>query len=249
MKIAAFDLEIAKILPDDTPDWQAHRPLGITCAAVLATGPDPLIDDWDFTWKGTPQLTPSGCQDMVKKLQWLADQGYTIVTVNGLGFDFQILAEESDMWRECAYIALLHHCDFMLMSLCGKGWPTGLNALAEYAGSQKLKSVTLKDGSALNDMHGAVAPQLWADGEYEAVLTYLNQDVKSTLAIAQKALDIGYLGWHSSTGRFWSVGLSQDNTLPTVDQTLKWPRPNTSWMTNPINPDSLAQWAWESDAP
>ena len=38
MKYLAFDIEIAKDLPEGEPDWKQHRPLGITCAATFAAG-------------------------------------------------------------------------------------------------------------------------------------------------------------------------------------------------------------------
>ena len=31
----AFDIETARHLPDARADWRSHRPLGITCAAML----------------------------------------------------------------------------------------------------------------------------------------------------------------------------------------------------------------------
>ena len=34
-KMLAFDIEIAKELPDDFDDFKSYRPLGISCAAAL----------------------------------------------------------------------------------------------------------------------------------------------------------------------------------------------------------------------
>jgi hypothetical protein len=34
-KYLAFDLEIAKVIPDTERDIKAHRPLGISCGATL----------------------------------------------------------------------------------------------------------------------------------------------------------------------------------------------------------------------
>ena len=121
MKLAAFDLEIAKILEPGDYDWKAQRPLGITCAAVKATGPNPAVDNWEMEWKGTPQLSQAACEDIVNKLCWLASEGYLIVTVNGVGFDFDVLAEESGSPYTCADLAINHHVDLMLMSVCRLG--------------------------------------------------------------------------------------------------------------------------------
>jgi hypothetical protein len=145
----------------------------------------------------------------------------------------------------CADIALNHHCDLMFMSVCELGWPVGLQALAEGAGVKpKLKTVTLKDGTALQGMDGAKAPELWQAGEFDAVLAYLRQDVQATLETAQSALKVGYLGWYSSTGRWWQVRLPSGK-LPTVADCLKWGRPDTSWMDNPITREGLVAWTGE----
>jgi hypothetical protein len=45
---------------------------------------------------------------------------YTIVTWNGTGFDFDILAEESGMLAECKGLAV-NHVDMMFHVLCRLG--------------------------------------------------------------------------------------------------------------------------------
>ena len=243
MKLASFDLEIAKAVEGD--DWQAQRPLGISCAMAMTNNPlttDPGDNPWLLTWKGDPQLSMGGAEDMVRKLQWLAEWDYTIVTVNGAGFDFAVLAEESGMVAECADLMLNHHCDMMMMSVCKLGWRVGLESLAHGAGVQgKLHNVSLKDGRIIDNMNGAMAPQLWAEGEHEAVLSYLKDDVRATLETAERAVELGSLGWYSSKGRWWKVPLV-DGRLPTVAECLAWPRPDTSWMSDPIDPDALVAW-------
>lgn len=264
MKFAAFDIEIAKILPEGEIDWQAERPLGISCAAITLSPEMLHFGDYDGVacWYGLTNGFPydgSGgdyrtrihgrmdrreCAGLVRNMLSLAQvDGYTFVTVNGLGFDFQILAEESGMWRECADLALNYHCDLMMMTVCAKGWRTGLDSLAKGAEIEsKLKSVALKDGSVLHGMNGAMAPQMWADGEYDAVLAYLRQDVVATMGVAQTAVARQALRWVSSKGREWRIGIP-DGRLPTCAEMLQWQRPDTSWMTDPPNPAEIAGWA------
>jgi hypothetical protein len=45
MPLAAFDIEIAKEIPDDDCDWLRHGPIGISCAAFIREGADttPLV--------------------------------------------------------------------------------------------------------------------------------------------------------------------------------------------------------------
>ena len=52
MKFASFDLEIATELPEDTADYVACMPLGITCAAAALTD----ISDVRF-WRAKERLS------------------------------------------------------------------------------------------------------------------------------------------------------------------------------------------------
>ncbi len=242
MKLAAFDIEIFKEIPEGESDWKKHRPLGISCLAIMASDKRerPILSYADAK---TPRpLAAYELKVAVKEMQRLANDGYVFVTVNGLGFDFDVLGEESGMVAECADLALNHHVDLMVMSVAKLGWPVGLRALAMGAGVEsKLKEVTLKDGSTYDDMHGAKAPELWQAGEYEAVLAYLKQDVKATLETAEAALRLGYLGWFSTAGKWWKVDLP-GGKLPIVADCLQWKRPDTSWMSNPLTRESLLAW-------
>lgn len=253
MKLVSFDLEIAKAVEGD--DWQAQRPLGISCAAA-AWYPRESSKIWnslmwfagdDFSnqpWSGA--MTQNQCRKIVKDLRDMVADGATIVTVNGLGFDFSILAEESGMVEECADLALNHHCDMMLMSVCYHGWPVGLDALAAGAGVQgKLHNVALKDGTILEGMGGAMAPQMWERGEHEAVLAYLKDDIKATLEAATVSVECGRLRWLSKKGKAWSVPLMRFDSayhFPVVSEMMTWPKPDTSWMDNPMDVDELARW-------
>ena len=133
-------------------DWQAQqRPLGISCAAVMTSQPHITHGDtctWhthkDFVGDIPPaSMSAEHCRSMVRGLMGPLADGFTIVTVNGAGFDFAVLAEESGMVAECADLAINHHCDMMLISVCKLGWPVGLEAPAIGAGVKgKLHNVT-----------------------------------------------------------------------------------------------------------
>lgn len=247
MRLASFDLEISKAVEGN--DWHAQRPLGISCAAVALSEPGGTSESYDFFLSSdNGPMSQNTAAQIVQALNDYVSSGYLLVTVNGLGFDFLILAEESGLWDQCGRLALHHHCDMMLMSLCRFGWPIGLDALA--AGMKvtgKLHNVTLKDGTPIEDMSGARAPEMWINGEREAVLAYLKDDVRSTVQIARAALDTYSLHWQSRKGVWYGVPLKTgDNglaVLPTAAECLAWrPRPNNSWMSDPMNPDDLTAW-------
>jgi replicative DNA helicase len=96
-KYIAFDIETAADIPGPDFNWRPHRPIGITCAAIVASdSPDPVV--WHGkTDAGAPaaRMTCDEAREVVKSLVQKVAEGYTIVTWNGLGFDFDVLAEES----------------------------------------------------------------------------------------------------------------------------------------------------------
>src|SRR5574338_1487953 len=92
----AFDLEIARVIPDGVEDWSRFRPFGITCAATVEIEGTPKI------WHGhTPdggiaaQMSREEAAELVAYLEAEVAAGKTLLTWNGAGFDFSVLAEES----------------------------------------------------------------------------------------------------------------------------------------------------------
>jgi hypothetical protein len=223
MKYLAFDIEIFKVVPKDAPDWKPYRPLGISCAATMAsTGEAPLI--WyenDYAPMKKPLLL-----DMFAYLCDKEARGYKILTWNGLGFDFDVLAEESG--ADCADLAL-NHIDMMFHLFCLKGFPLGLNAAALGMG---LPGKT-------EGMDGALAPELWQNGEYEKVLEYVSQDVRTTLALAQAVDAAGKLNWTAKSGRANSVPIPR---WLTCREALDLPLPDTKWMTDPWSRRKFTEW-------
>jgi hypothetical protein len=141
-KYLAFDIETAKVLPRDVVggDILAHRPLGITCAAALATDKKESQLFYSTDASGIPSAQMRK-DDLSALVDFLTDQiknGYTIVTHNGLGFDFDVLAEESGCLNDCRKLAI-GHVDTMFHVFCCKGFGVGLdkaggNCLACWSG-------------------------------------------------------------------------------------------------------------------
>lgn len=231
-KYLAFDIETAKITPDGD-DIQNHRPLGISCWAVA------LLDDGgeivarsycgtDSEGNNTQQMNQMECMALVRMLRGRTEMGYTLLTHNGCSFDMDILAEESGMHAECAELAM-NSIDTCLQIHCIKGFPVGLEAIARGMGLQ----------GKIEGMSGALAPQLWADGEYDKVLEYVAQDARSTLEVALEIERRRGLTWISKTGR--------RNSLPierwlTVKECLALPLPDTSWMSDPLPRSKFTGW-------
>ncbi|HLP17445.1 MAG TPA: hypothetical protein VK470_14370, partial [Bacteroidota bacterium] len=234
MKFASFDLEIAKVIENDTPDWRSMTPLGITCAAVALTG----CDDPRF-WHGRPKLTQEECCKLVADLQAIVAEGYTLLTWNGSSFDFAVLAEESGMYRECVELNAMH-IDMMLLVTFVKGYFLGLQKALIGAGlAGKLKHVTLNDGTPLTEMNGALAPKLWAQGECDAVLSYLRDDVLQPLLLAEHIEREKKIRWTSNAGKPQFVAVPK---LLTVRECFSLPIPDTSWMKDPPSRGHFIEW-------
>jgi hypothetical protein len=92
-KYLAFDIETAKDVPGEDFNWKPHRPLGIACAAALpCDAREPLL--WHGkTETGAPagKMSREEARELVRRLAQLVEEGYTLLTWNGLGFDFQHL--------------------------------------------------------------------------------------------------------------------------------------------------------------
>lgn len=225
MKYLAFDIEIARTLPEDETEWKAHRPLGITCAAAASS--DGELWNWWASDNGkfTEKMTQDQCLTIVFALQDMSRDGYTILTWNGLGFDFGILAEESQSEYFCKELAL-NHIDMMFHFHCAQGYHIGLDAAA--------KGMGLPGKPA--GMSRPLAPELWAKGEYHRVLDYVSWDVKTMLAVAEAVDVAGRLGWTARTSS-WMFP-----KWLTVQEAMALPEPETSWISGLWPRDKFYGW-------
>lgn len=154
--------------------------------------------------------------------------GYTIVTHNGLGFDFDILAEESGRIKDCKKVARTH-VDMIFHIFCEKGFGVGLNAAAKAIGESKSEG-----------MSGSLAPRLWKEGEHQKVLDYVAHDCRLTLDVATKSEQKGTFRWITQKGK--KAFFALPSGWLTVEDAMKLPLPDTSWMDNPWNRSKLSGW-------
>ncbi len=229
-KYLAMDLEIAKEIPEGTTDWWQHAPLGISCAATWASD-EPEVVLWSGRGENghAPQMSEIEVADLVAYLAYAANQlGYTIVTHNGTSFDWRMLAIESNSLADCALLAM-NSIDSMFHFFALRGHFIGLDKIAKGAG---LPGKT-------EGMSGALAPQMWANGEYDKVLEYVAQDVRTTLDVALAVEQQGCVRWISNSGRPNRVPLTR---WLTVAEAMMLPEPDQSWMTNPVKRSQFVEW-------
>jgi len=229
-KYVAFDLETAKILPENFGDLHDHRPLGISCTATWCSD-ESVAETFHSTnadGSPAPQMTAQDLTAFIEHLKIKSQAGYTIITHNGLGFDFDILGEESGQTEDCRALARTH-VDMMFHFFCGKGFPIKLNAAAKAIGMSKPANVD-----------GSVAPQLWKDGEAQTVLDYVAQDCRLTLDVGKTSEAAKRIRW--ITGRGTTSSLELPDGWLTVEEASTLPLPDTSWMDNPWPRSKFTGW-------
>lgn len=229
-KMVSFDIEIAKELPDNFDSFKRYRPLGISCAAAMTH------DEKAAVWYGgkqagtfTDRISKSEAVEIIDYLWNLKQDGYQIYTWNGLGFDFDILYEESG-WDERCKVLARTHVDMMFHFFCIKGYAISLEKAAKGMGL---------DGKT-EGMDGALAPKLWHEKEYQQVLEYVTQDARLTIELAKRCESESMVRWTSNRGLMQKCPLP--NGWLTVDKALELPEADTSWMADPWPRHKFTGW-------
>jgi hypothetical protein len=229
-RYVAFDIETAKVTPAGDPEWKNYRPLGISCASTVCEGDDPLL--WfGRTPDGQPadRMSPADVTRLVAYLQAEAADGATLLSWNGLGFDFDILGEESGLVEPCRQLAL-KHVDMMFHIFCMLGYPISLDTAAH---GMRLPGKT-------KGIDGALAPRYWAEGRRREILEYVGQDARTTRDVCHAVEAAGCLNWVSGRGRSQSF-LIPDGWL-TVEQAMRLPVADNSWMDRPMDREKFTGW-------
>lgn len=216
MKYVAFDIEIAKEVPNGE-DLHDYRPLGITCAATVTESGNLRV--WHDNY--APQMSPEYIMQLIHYL-WLQheDHGRFPLTWNGMGFDFPVLAEEShdpDSVNACKHLAI-NHIDPGFQMVCQRGFMVGLNTAA--------KGMFLSGKT--EGMHGGLAPTMWKGSreDQDKVLEYVTQDTKTTAELYEAILEHGELRWTSKAKRaaIWWPKFEDDKTrLLTAAEAMELP--------------------------
>lgn len=226
----AFDIETAKIVPGETFNWYAHRPLGITCIGSQISGEEPRV--WcslGADGRPAPQMARADLCEFVAFLADQMDRGVVPLSWNGLAFDFDVLAEETGKFDACRHLAM-NHIDMMFHIVCEKGFPVAL----------KNAATGLKLPGKLAGVEGIDAPRLWQAGQHETVLEYVAQDVRTTLAVAETSEARRSFAWTTRKGTMGTMPLA--NGWLTVRESLELPHPDMSWAADPPKRERFTAW-------
>ena len=223
---AAFD--ILTTAANHQGNLRHHHPLGIACAAVWTTGAK-RSSVWYGLRSGrgpTPRMNRSEVRRLVYYLEELVTRGYTLVTWNGTGFDWNILATESGEYAMCRQLAR-QHVDMMFHVVCARGHRLSLHKAVRGMGVAK-------------QANKWDAEQLWSDGEYGKVLKRLSEDVHSTLDVAHESERRRSLDWLSGAGR--KTSLSLPNGWLSVREAIHLPPPNVAGLESPASRHAAVAW-------
>jgi hypothetical protein len=182
----------------------------------------------DEEGKPQPQMSRAECQTLVEELASYVRQGFTLLTWNGLGFDFDVLAEESGMHSTCCELARAH-VDMMFHFFCLQGYPLGLDTAAKGMGL----------AGKVEGMDGSQAPMLWQTGEFDKVLGYVTQDVITTLDVAKQVAARGQIRWRTRAGKANRVAIAH---WLTVSNALVLPLPDSAWIRKPMTRQRFTAW-------
>ena len=221
-KFLALDIETAKVLPDG-PTYDPSDRWGFAARRCWQRETISRSSGIPSTPTGRP-VRRCSARDTSQLLDFLGSQvadGFTILSWNGLGFDFDILAEESGRHDLCRQLAVTH-VDLMFHVFCEKGFAVGLDAAAK----------ALCSRGKTKGMVAVLAPKMWAEGQTQQVLQYVADDCRLTLDVAKSAEMDGRFAWITKRGTESSFYLTGGRWL-TVHEVLQLPEPDTSWMAEP----------------
>lgn len=240
-KFVAFDVETTRsegpvVEPSD---------LQITCAATVTHESDVRLWHAPRIAQGESYgatMAPEHVKELFDYLYKLHEEGYQVISWNGLRFDWCVIAtnlEDPGLYAKCAAVAM-DHIDIMFDVFCVKGFPVGLDAAAGGLGV----------GGKLEGMSGSLAPDLWEQGgeQQELVLKYVRQDAILTAKVLLAIYRRGWFQWRARSGRVQQVALPMINgRLMVVNEALKLAEPDTSWMDTPMTRESFYMWTLPED--
>ena len=235
-KWCTFDIETSRIIPKVFEgDIFQFSPLQVSTAAVHVRRGDKEYTQSYFSRDDTgaiqPRMSKADVKAYVEKLEFLRRSEFPVFSWCGTGFDWRILAEESGELKLCADLCLNHY-DIAFQFLMTLGYFISLETAAEKTGMKKFGGV-----------HGADAPQLWVDGQYDLARAYVEQDCRVTSAVVDLVLKDGEIRWVSRGGFKLQMRFDQLLTVKECLNQLKMP--DQSWMTKKIVPSDLLAWTKE----
>ncbi|MBN1436318.1 MAG: hypothetical protein JW936_04530 [Sedimentisphaerales bacterium] len=229
MQLLSFDIEISNIF-DLKPyeDINKYAPFHISVASTVINEGDQRL--WYSTGKdNTPELKMSKetANELLCYLKAMQDDGFMVCAWNGLSFDIQWIGYNADNMKLASEIALKMY-DPMFQFFNQRGFPVGLAAVAQAMGIKQAKLMAAEN-----------APRLWHAGKHQEVMDYVLGDSQMTNLIVNEIIKQKKISWVTQKGDRKSEPIPQ---LKPVEDILKEPPPDQSWMSAPIAREDYYRW-------
>ncbi|MBN2589873.1 MAG: ribonuclease H-like domain-containing protein [Sedimentisphaerales bacterium] len=227
--ILSFDIEISDIFNlKNGEDLNKYAPFHISVAStVLHEGEELLWYSVDDQNKPHLNITRQKANDLLCYLKEQQDKGIMICAWNGLNFDLQWIGYNAQNIKLASEIALKLY-DPMFQFFNQKGFPVSLASVAEGMDIKQTKQ-----------MKGEDAPKQWHAGNYQKVMDYVLGDSQITNQVIIEIMKCKEIAWITQKRETRSVYISK---LKTVEDVLKEPEPDQSWMDNPIDRRKFYEW-------
>lgn len=229
MKLLSFDIEISDVFKlGEHEDMEKYAPFHISVAATAIHNGEERV--WYSKGEeGRPALnvTQRQAHELLEYLDEMQQMEFMVCAWNGLGFDLRWIGYQANDMPLAARVALRSY-DPMFQFFNQTGFPVALSKVAQAMGVSQEKI-----------MNGADAPREWCEGNCEKVMDYCLGDCQITNKVIRAIQNAQQVLWINSQGSVSSRPLSY---LKPVEEIIKDPEPDQSWMDNPIPRNKFFKW-------
>ncbi len=232
MKLLSFDIEISDVFEmRKNEDMEKYAPFHISVATTaIHNGEERMWYSEDDEGRPALNLTKQRAHELLEYLDEMQQKEFIVCAWNGLNFDLKWIGHQADDMALAARIALKSY-DPMFQFFNQAGFPVSLGKVAEGMGIPQKKL-----------MDGEDAPKEWRAGNYQKVMDYCLGDCQMTNLIVlaiQKAREVR---WVTGRGRISSKPMPR---IKTVEEVIRDPEPDQSWMDTPIPKSKFYKWIQE----
>jgi hypothetical protein len=229
MQLLSFDIEIAEVFDlRENEDLEKYAQFHVAVASTVIHGGEARV--WFSADEGDVPLvsmTREKAGELLQYLRRMQANECMVCAWNGLGFDLRWLGHSAEDMHLAADVAL--NCyDPMFQFFNQRGFPISLESVAKGMGIKQRKL-----------MEAAEAPRRWRAGNHKAVMDYVLGDSEITNQIVAAILERRELRWITRDGTLRKEPLP---ILKTVQQVLREPEPDQSWMSTPMPRSKFHHW-------
>jgi len=231
MKLLSFDIELSDLFElKKNEDMEKYAPFHISVAATAVHDGEERA--WYSEEDGQPalNLTRERAHELLEYLDEMQQKEFMVCAWNGLGFDLKWIGYQADDMALAARIALKSY-DPMFQFFNQAGFPVGLGKVAKGMGITQEKL-----------MDGADAPKKWRAGNHQEVMDYCLGDCQMTNLIVRGIQETRQVRWATAKGIISSKPMPR---LKSVEEVIRDPEPDQSWLDNPIPKTKFYKWVQE----